>query len=91
MRITKENKITDIHFNEKSGTIDIYTYNAGLKRRLKKYAEQYPEHCRQTDDDEFGGLRFEIDKRRFSFRLTVPYTEERRKAASEFALKQSHR
>ena len=44
--------------------------------------------CKQTDDDEQGGLRFEIDKSRISIRLTAPYSEERRKAASEHAKKQ---
>ena len=36
-------------------------------------------------DDEQGGLTFEIEKGRLSFRLTAPYSEERRKAASERA------
>ncbi len=72
MRITKEMKVTEINFNDKDKKIDIYTYNAGLKRRLKAYAEKYPECCRMTDDDGFGGLRFEIDKGRFCFRLTKP-------------------
>ena len=37
--------------------------------------------CRMTDDDELGYLSFEIDKDRFSIRLTAPYTEERRQLA----------
>lgn len=48
------------------------------------YAE-YPNLCRQTDDDEQGGLTFEIDRRRFAVRLTAPYSDERRHAASELA------
>lgn len=85
MRITKEMKVTEIFFDEKGKKITIYTYNAGLKRRLKKFAQEYPQCCQQTDDDEFGGLRFEIDKGRFSFRLSAPYTAERKKAMSEYA------
>ncbi len=77
MRITKEMKVTEIFFDEKGKKITIYTYNAGLKRRLKKFAQEYPQCCQQTDDDEFGGLRFEIDKGRFSFRLSAPYDEAR--------------
>ena len=34
-----------------------------------------------------GGLRFEIDKSRISIRLTAPYSEERKAAASELAKK----
>jgi len=37
--------------------------------------------CRLTDDDELGYLSFEIDKDRFSIRLTAPYTEERKALA----------
>ena len=37
--------------------------------------------------DEQGGLTFEIEKGRLSFRLTAPYSEERRQAASEWAKK----
>ena len=40
-----------------------------------------------TDDDEHGGLLFEIQKGRLSFRLTAPYSEERRKELSEHAKK----
>ena len=50
-------------------------------------AARYSELCQQTDDDEHGGLRFEIDKSRISIWLTAPYSEERRKAASKLAKK----
>ena len=46
---------------------------------------EFPELCQQTDDDEQGGLRFEIDKSRISIRLTAPYSEARKRAASERA------
>lgn len=39
----------------------------------------------QTDDNEQGGLTFEIQKNRLSIKLTAPYSEERRRAASELA------
>ena len=56
-----------------------------LKKWLIAYAANQPELCQQTDDDEQGGLRFEIDKSRISIRLTAPCWEERRIAASELA------
>ena len=37
--------------------------------------------CHLTDNDELGYLSFEIDKKRFSYRITAPYTEERRALA----------
>ena len=56
------------------------------KKRLLAYTAQFPELCQQTDDDEQGGLRFEIDKSRISIRLTAPYSEERRNVASKPAM-----
>ena len=83
--LTKKQKVTELYFNEKDSITEIYTHNTKLKKRLKEYAAKYPELCQQTDDDEHGGLRFEIDKARVSIRLTAPYSRERRSAASEFA------
>ena len=78
-------KYTEIYFTEADSMIDVFTYNADLKRRLSRYAEQHPDLCRMTDDDGLGGQRFEIQKGRLSFRLTEPYSAERREAASEYA------
>ena len=47
------------------------------------YVANYPALCRLTDDDECGCLTFEIDRKRFSIRLTAPYFEERRSKAKE--------
>ena len=59
----------------------IRTHNTALKKRLLAFAEKHPDLCRLTDDDELGCLSFEIDKDRFSIRLTAPYTEERKALA----------
>ena len=77
--LTKKQKTTVVYFDEYGGMIEVQTHNTDLKKRL------YPQCCRQTDDDEQGGLTFEIEKGRLSFRLTAPYSEERRRAASERA------
>ena len=84
--LTKQEKTTDIWFDETNPIIHIRTHNTDLKKRLAAYAGQHPDQCRQTDaDPETGCMEFEIHKGRFSFRLTAPYSEERRKAASEAA------
>ena len=83
--LTKKQKTTDVYCNAKDPLAEVYTHDTKLKKRLLAYAAQYPELCQQTDDDEQGGLRFEIDKSRFSIRLTAPYSEDRRNAASELA------
>ena len=84
--LTKQEKTTDIWFDEKDPLIYIRTHNTDLKNRLTAYAAAHPSECRQTDTDpETGCMEFDIVKGRFSFRLTAPYSEERREAASEAA------
>ena len=88
--LTKQEKTTDIWFDETNPIIHIRTHNTDLKNRLTAYAAAYPGECHQTDaDPETGCMEFEIRKGRFSFRLTAPYNEERRRAASEAAKKHS--
>ena len=83
--LTKKQKVTELYFNENDAITEVYTHNTELKKRLLAYAVKYPELCQQTDDDGQGGLRFEIAKVRISIRLTAPYSQERRDAASKLA------
>lgn len=87
--LTKKQKTTVIYFDEQSRIIEVQTHNTDLKKRLTAFAAKYPQCCRQTDDDEQGGLTFEIEKGRFSFRLTAPYSEERREATRRYARENS--
>ena len=83
---TQQEKTTEIYFDEKDPTIFIRTHNTDLKNRLTAYAVAHPDQCRQTDaDPETGCMEFDIEKGRFSFRLTAPYSEERREAARRYA------
>lgn len=71
--LTKQEKTTDIWFDEKDPLIHIRTHNTDLKNRLTAYAAAHPGECRQTDaDPDTGCMEFEIRKGRFSFRLTAP-------------------
>ena len=85
--LSKKQKATSVYFDEASSMIEVCTYNTSLKNRLTRYAAQYPGECRLIDNDELGCLTFEIRKGRFGFKLTAPYSEERRKAAGELAKK----
>ena len=86
--LTKQEKTTDIWFDEKEPLVYIRTHNTDLKNRLTAYAAAHPGECRQTDaDPDTGCMEFEIRKGRFSFRLTDPYSAECRWAASEAAKK----
>jgi len=85
--LTKREKTTAIFFDEYGSMIEVQTHNTDLIRARWPLRANSPECCRQIDDDEQGGLTFEIEKGRLSFRLTAPYSEERRQAASEWAKK----
>ena len=87
--LTKQEKTTDIWFDEKDPLIHIRTHNTDLKKRLAAYAGQHPDQCRQTDaDPETGCMEFDIAKGRFSFRLTAPYSEERRQQSGKETFRQ---
>ena len=77
----KNEKTSEIYFDETPAPVVIRTHNTALKKRLLSYSEKFPDLCKLTDDDELGYLSFEINKDRFSIRLTAPYTEERRQLA----------
>ena len=83
--LTKREKTTALYFDEYGSMIEVQTHNTDLQKRLSAFAAKYPECCRQIDDDEQGGLTFEIEKGRLSFRLPAPYSAERKHAASEWA------
>ena len=83
--LTRKQKVTEVYYNAKDPTAEVYTHDTKLKKRLLEYAAKFPDLCQQTDDDEQGGLRFEIDKSRISIRLTAPYSIERKAKLKELA------
>ena len=90
--LTKQEKTTDIWFEEKEPLIYIRTHNTALKKRLLAYSRRYPSICQQTDTDpDTGCMEFVIRKGRFSFRLTAPYSEEGHRAASQAVKKTNKR
>lgn len=86
MKLTKYEKETIILTSEGDDTYSVYTFNAALKRRLADFAKKYPDLCRlESEDKKVGYQSYVIDKARLSIRITAPYSEARRKAASELA------
>lgn len=81
----KKDKFTQIYFNGADPMMEIDTHNTNLKRRLTAYAHEHPDLCRIISNDGEKGMTFIIDKRRCTLRLTAPYSEERKQAASELA------
>ena len=86
----KKEKITEIFFDEANQKISIRTYNTDLKNRLFKFSKEYPDECQLIDDSGNGMLEFEINKGRFCFRLTKPYSKERRQMLSRNATQDNH-
>ena len=85
MTLMKYEKETIILFNEGEDTAHIQTYNAGLRKRLAEFSKKHPDLCRLKKSFAQGGVIYELDKSRLSIRLQAPYSEERRRKASENA------
>ena len=84
-KLTKYEKETIILFSEGEDIAHIQTYNAGLRKRLAVFSKKYPDLCRLDKTYEQGGVSYVLDKSRLSIRLQPPYSEERRRKASENA------
>ena len=82
---------TNVYFNEADSMVEVCTYNTALKKRLTEFAGKYPSECRLIDDDGNGCLTFECSRAVPRHKLTAPYDESRRKAASELAKKNTER
>lgn len=65
---------------------DIYSCEPAMIKRIKKYAERYPEEFKIEKEDNYG-IFANCPRDWFPFRpprrLTSPMTEERKKAAAE--------
>ena len=86
--LTKKQKTTSIFFTDADDMIEVCTHNTPLKNRLAAFAEEYPDSDKaidSIDDDENGCQTYEIRKGRFGFKLTPPYSQERKRAASRLA------
>ena len=84
-KLTKYEKETIILFSEGEDIAHIQTYNAGLRTRLAAFSKKYPDLCRLEKSYEQGGVSYVLDKSRLSIRLQPPYSEERRRKASNNA------
>ena len=87
-RLNKYERETILLTSEGDDTWDIYTFNTDLMNRLHKFAAQHPDLCKLKEENkELGNVSYTIQKSRVSIRLIAPYSEARRKAASEYAKK----
>ena len=79
--IKKTHKTTEIYFDEADEWTTVITYNTSLKNRLLAFSQEYPDLCKIVSDDECGCLQFKIQKRYFTYRISAPYSEERKATA----------
>jgi hypothetical protein len=85
-RLNKYERETILLTSEGDDTWDIHTFNTDLKNRLRKFAVQHLDLCKLKEENkELGSVSYTIQKSRVSIRLIAPYSEARRKAASEYA------
>ncbi len=86
--VIKAERETILLTNEASDAWEIYTFNTDLKKRLKLFATRHPDLCKlQSENTELGCVTYTIQKSRVSIHLIQPYSEERKRTASECAKK----
>ncbi len=83
--LTKYEKETILLTNEADDFYEVYTFNFALKKKLAAYAKRHPDLCSLKETTKEGSATYVVNKARLTIRLTEPYSEERRKAASKRA------
>ena len=83
MKLTKYEEETVVLYNEAESMASVYAHDPKLKEKLKRLAEKYPEQVILEKADPSGGVTYTVPKKCVLIR--EPYSEERRKAASERA------
>lgn len=86
-KLTKKERDTEIYYNQSGDPIQVRTHDAKLFRKLAALSEEFPELCQLTDEDEYSGSYFDVDKSCISIHVKKPYSEERRRKQSEWAKK----
>ena len=83
MKLSKYEKETIILTNEEDQYYSVYTFNQGLQKRLKNFAERYPECCYLSNSTKEGSETYIIQKGRLSLNLRPPYSKDRIHKATE--------
>ena len=72
MRRLKCEKETIILTNEDDGFYDVYTFNQNLQKRLRSFAEKYPDDCWLKGSSEDGSETYMIKKGRLCHVIVPP-------------------
>ena len=86
--LTKEERETFMNTTEADDFWDIYTDTPKYQRRLKKFADAYPELCKLIRKDPvLGFTTWRVSKKHCDIKLKKPQSEERRQLSAEIARK----
>ena len=83
MKLSKYEEESVVLYNEAESTASVYTHDPKLIEILKRLSEKYPEKIVFNTENSSGGVTYTIPKK--CVLIKEPYSEERRKAASERA------
>ena len=85
-QLTKEEKETQILYNQSSEPVIISGYDPRLLRQLAAFAKKHPGLCRRIDKGLYPDYaEYEVQKDRISIRLINPLSDEKKQAAVERA------
>lgn len=71
MNLTKAEQETIIRSDRASSNAVIYTFEPPLKRKLKKFAEEYPEEVQLLREDDNGSITYSLPKKLISIRKPI--------------------
>ena len=83
MELSRLEQETIILFNEAEPTAEIYTHNKKLREKLERLSQKHPDKITLESDQPGGAVTYTVPKK--SIVVQEPYSDERRKAASERA------
>ncbi len=81
--LSKYEQETVLLYNEAEPEATVHTYDRKLIAKLERLALKYPEKVRLSSVNSFGGVEYVVPKSCVIVR--EPFSDERRKAASELA------
>ena len=84
-KLTKYEQETILLTNQDTDEYSVFTCNKPFKRRLMKFAENYPEAARHENTDQYGGVMYAIKKSSISIRLLPPKTQSQIESARKRA------
>jgi len=82
-KLTKAEQETIILFDEEIKTATVYTHNSKLKRQLSDLSAKRSAEIKQTKDNKWGGLTFELPKTWVKIRPGRIIGEQEKKARAE--------